>query len=279
MKMFKQYPYMEEEPGAEGGEGGGGAAPEPVNGGKWYESLPEDMRGDQNITKFDSVESMAKSWLNAQRLIGQDKIPVPQTDEDWDNVYSRLGRPEDPTGYKIEAPEGLEVNADIQGAFLETAHKLGLNQAQVEGLAQWQFEQSINGEESSKAASESALNEKMESLKKEWGQAFDQNASIAQRAVNEFASDADRDFLNNAVIDGVKAGNHPVLARLFHNIGKQMMESGKLEGKGAEGVLTPKELEDQTTKLMNHPAYTNRQHPEHKMVMRQVQELFEKRFG
>jgi hypothetical protein len=283
MKLFTS-PYMDEEPGAAGGVEADPApvadpAPAPASDAKWYDTLPSEMREDQNVTKFDSVESLTKSWLNAQRMIGQDKIPMPQTDEDWGNVYSRLGRPDDVTGYKIEAPEGAEINADAQSAFLDVAHKIGLNQTQVQALAQWEFDQSAANKQASDTASETALNEKANALKAEWGQAFEQNAGIAKRAIAEFATDSDKDFLNNAVIDGVKAGDHPVMAKLFHNIGKAMMESGKLEGLGKEGVMSPQELEDKTSTLMSNPAYTDKRHPEHQMINRQVQELFKQRFG
>jgi len=116
-------------------------------------------------------------------------------------------------------------------------------------------------------------------LSQNGGQAFDQNAGIAQRAIAEFATDADKDFLNNAVIDGVKVGDHPVMAKLFHNVGKAMMESGKLEGDGRESAMTPQDLEDKRNTLMNHAAYTDRKHPEHKQVARQVKQLFEQQYN
>lgn len=284
MKLALSHRYMNEDPVDHGAVDNPAPAvdpsPAPVpSDAKWYDTLPTEMREDQNVTKFDSVESLTKSWLNAQRMIGQDKIPMPQTEEDWNNVYSRLGRPEDVTGYKIEAPEGAEINEDTQSSFLEAAHKAGLNQAQVQALAQWEFETSSASKQAAESASETALNEKADALKAEWGQAFEQNAGIAKRAIAEFATDSDKDFLNNAVIDGVKAGDHPVMAKLFHNIGKAMMESGKLEGQGNEGQMTPQELQDKTNSLMGHPAYTDRNHPEHKMVNRQVQELFKQRYG
>lgn len=284
MKYGMNYLLMNEEGGDEGTPGGGEQAPAAApasapDEGNWYDSLPQDMREDQNITKFDSVESLSKSWLNAQRMIGADKIPMPQTDEDWGNVYARLGRPEDITGYEVSAPEGVELNAELQESFLTKAHEIGLSNKQVQEISAWQFAQSQAGQDASNTADESALNEKVTALKSEWGQAFDQNAGIAQRAIAEFATDADKDFLNNATIDGVKVGDHPVMAKLFHNIGKSMMESGKLEGDGRESAMTPQDIEDKRNTLMNNPAYTDRKHPEHKQVARQVQQLFEQQYS
>lgn len=269
--------YMNEAEAAEGGQGSGAVAPQ--DGGNWYDSLPEDIRSDQNITKFDSTEALAKSYINAQQLIGRDKIPMPVTDEDWSNVYNRLGRPEDVTGYKIDAPEGVEINQDAQNSFLEMAHKAGFNQNQVEMLAQWEFARSQEAQNASQQSSEQAFNDAINGLKNEWGNAFEQNANIAVRAAGEFLNDADRDFLANAKIDGVNVGDHPAFLKMFHKIGTQMMEGKQLEGLGSEQAKTPQEIEDERSSLMNNPAYVDRNHPEHAKVLRQVQELFKLQYG
>ena len=98
--------------------------------GNWYDSLPQDMREDQNITKFESVEVLAKSWQHAQKMIGADKIPMPQTDDDWSNVYTRLGRPYEANLYNIEAPEGFD---DILVAALLTTVRVILEVQQNAG--------------------------------------------------------------------------------------------------------------------------------------------------
>ena len=80
-----------------------GVAPEPASGepatDDWKSSLPEDLRMDPSIANAPSVESMAKSYVSAQRMVGLDKIAVPtehSTDEEWTQVYDKLGRPETP---------------------------------------------------------------------------------------------------------------------------------------------------------------------------------------
>lgn len=278
--IFPNYVLMEDEPGAAGGGADEPAtppagAPDESN---WYDTLPQDMREDQNITKFDSVEAMGKSWLNAQRLIGADKIPMPQTDEDWGNTFNRLGRPEEASGYTITAPEGTTVNEEAQTAFLEMAHQVGLSQKQVEQIAEWDIGQKSAATEANNSATEAATNEAVNGLKTEWGDAFDQNVGIANRAINEFVDENELAFLKDNSIDGVKLADHPTLVKLFANIGKGMMESGKLEGVGSEQAMTPQEIEDKRSTLMSNPAYTDNRHPEHKQIMRQVQQLFEQQF-
>lgn len=254
----------------------GAPASEPTatEGGNWFDSFAEDIKTNQNVTKFGSAEELAKSYINAQQLIGRDKIPMPVTDEDWSNTYARLGRPEEPTGYEINAPEGIEVDADKQQAFFNLAHEIGLSQKQAEALAAFDFDTHGSAMEQLTQQQQQATDAALGQLKNEWGQAFDQNVQIANRALSEFASEADIDFLNNAEIDGVRLGDHPALVKLFNNIGKGMLEGGKLEGKGTEMALTPQEIQDKVQSLMAHQAYTDSRHPEHKQIARQVQELF-----
>ena len=43
----------------------------------WMSSLPSDLQTNDSLTKFSSVESLAKSYINAQGIIGADKIVKP----------------------------------------------------------------------------------------------------------------------------------------------------------------------------------------------------------
>ncbi len=246
---------------------------------KWYDGYAEEVRTNQNITKFESHEELAKSYINATRLIGVDKIPMPTTDDDWSNVYSRLGRPDAAEMYQITGPEGVEINQDTQNSYKAVAHELGLSQKQVEGLANWQFEQEATGSAASTEASQLALDTATNGLKAEWGEAHGQNVNLAARAASEFMGEEGKEFFDNAMIDGVPAGEHPGLLKMFHSVAKGMMESSKLEAIGNEGKQSPQEIQDDINSLMTNPAYTNNRHPEHNSVMKKMQNLFQLQAG
>lgn len=240
----------------------------------WFDGFGEDIKSNQNITKFSSAEELAKSYINAQRLIGAEKIPMPVTDEDWANTYSRLGRPDSADGYTIEAGEGVEVDSEKQKAFLSLAHEIGLSQKQAQALASFDFESTKAASDSHHASLVQANEEAVNSLKKDWGHSFDKNVKIANRAVQQFASEGDLEFLQTAKVDGVALGNHPAILKLLANVGNGMIESGQLEGKGNDNVMSPQQVKEQQNKLMGHPAYFDRNHPEHSAIVRQVSELF-----
>ena len=69
-------------------------------------------------------------------MVGADKIPVPNkhsTDEDWHEVFKRLGAPSSPDDYKYNFKDQEMDSGQVQ-EFNKTAHKLGLLPKQAEGL-------------------------------------------------------------------------------------------------------------------------------------------------
>src|SRR5690554_6452317 len=122
--------------GGTGSVGAGGADPpdkDPASGGAGgnanpcLEYLPESFRADAVFSRFKDMESLLASYKSAQSMVGMDKIPIPgkhATDDDWKQVFGRLGLPESVDKYEMKLPEG--VDADFVKAFKETAHKAGV---------------------------------------------------------------------------------------------------------------------------------------------------------
>ena len=107
----------------------------------WKDSISEEYRADPNIEKFTEIDALAKSYINATKMIGQDKIAIPNnnsTDDQWSEVYTKLGRPESADKYALDVKSEI-VNLD-EGAiksFTENAHQLGLNNKQAQGILEF----------------------------------------------------------------------------------------------------------------------------------------------
>ena len=108
--------------------------------------LPKDIASHPHISRYKSVEEMAKGHINQSELIGR-SIRIPQSDnpDEWGSVWNKLGRPEAVDGYKepenLELPEGIELDPSMLKMVRETAHSKGYTQAQYESAlqmhAQW----------------------------------------------------------------------------------------------------------------------------------------------
>ena len=43
----------------------------------WKASLSDEIRADKSLENIKDIESLAKSYVHAQKLVGAEKIPVP----------------------------------------------------------------------------------------------------------------------------------------------------------------------------------------------------------
>ena len=105
------------------------------SGNSFIEMIPEELREHPSLSPIKDVENLARSYVNAQRLIGSDKVPLPKnpTDEDLDNIYSKLGRPETAEGYQL-AVDGNVITEDIAKNYADIAHTLRLTPQQAQGV-------------------------------------------------------------------------------------------------------------------------------------------------
>ena len=73
-------------------------------------TLPEELQTEPSLRNFTDAAGLAKSYVHAQKMIGADKLPLPgksATDEEWNNVYQKLGRPNAADQYDFQAVQGL----------------------------------------------------------------------------------------------------------------------------------------------------------------------------
>ena len=252
----------------------------------WKASLPEDIRDNQLIHNANSIESLAKTAIHAQSMIGADKIAVPgrwANDDDWNNVYTKLGKPEDAQGYKLELKEGTQVDKDMESWYRGLAHKAGLNDRQANTI----FQEYMAKEAELKAANAPPSPEDVEiikgeaeiALKKEWGKAFDTRMNEAKGVLTEFAP---KDFDQLLTKDGVPLGNDPVFIKTLANIGNYInskLGEDKMVGSKQQPQYTPADAEKEIAALRGDPRdgdpYWDKKHPDHMRTVQQVQELME----
>ena len=163
--------------------------------------IPEEYRGEKSLSNFKDMNDFVKSYLSAQKIVGADKIPVPNkfaTEDDWKAVFNKLGAPEKPEDYKYSFKEG-EVDQELLSTFNQQAHKLGLLPQQAESLIK--FYNDMN-EGSSVQAEEKAAQTRIHTeneLKKEFGPQYVKRLDQAKRLAS---STLGNDFLENTLLIG-----------------------------------------------------------------------------
>lgn len=256
-----------------GAAGGSGQAQQAAGGSAdWVASLPEELKNVVTTKGYKTPADVVQAYANASKLIGVDKIPVPK-DGVWDpEARQKLGIPADAKGYKYEKPvlpEGLPWDEKFEATALDAAAKMGLTNQQVQGLIGL-FAAQRTAEFNGLASGREAEREQVaETLKSEWGNAFNAKIENASRAARYLGGD---ELI--AALEESGAGNNPQIIKAFAKIGGMLKEDQMRQGTPSGFNLTPEEARTEANKLMASDAYTKTGHPEHAAVVQKVQALF-----
>lgn len=201
----------------------------------WYDNAPDEVKGYIQNKGWDDPLKAVEGYKNLEQFHGVDPdrlLKLPKDGEPMDEIYDRLGRPEDATGYEFSAPEGMEVDEGRLTGFKQKAHEIGINQAQFEQLAAWDAEfmnSAIAAANEAKAQQQEA---ELEAVKKEMGEGFQERAELGRRFIkNNLPSDVDKDGLLNAIEDAIGTGN---MIRLFGNAGANSAGEDKVPDSGGD---------------------------------------------
>lgn len=195
----------------------------------WREKLPEDLRADESLVPFTSLDGLAKAYRDTKKLVGGAKIPVPtekSPPEVWDAYYAAGGRPQTADDYQIQIPEDLgEIFTKERVAEArKIAHQLGVSQKQFDGYMKFEMERTARFLADEEAAVEKAKQEADATLRKDFGGAYDQRMHVANRLIEE--SFAGKEEAKLAFLE--KFGNDPDFIRFSSVVGARLVESKAL---------------------------------------------------
>ena len=246
----------------------------------WKASIPEDLQNEPSLADIKDVASLAKGFVHAQHMIGSDKVAIPGTQasqEELDNFYNKLGRPETVDGYEAPTENMPEIPYDneLQTMFFEEAHRIGLNKQQAGALIRWQAEQAQASIENGNQQAEINLEKAQDAMRKEFGKAYEEKMDLAKNAALEFGGD---ELMK--VLDATGLGNEPAVIKAFANIGKAISNDEIIGGGGRQGfMMSPAEAKAQIANMKRDPnfmaSYTDNGHVAHKESVAEMARLYE----
>lgn len=246
---------------------------QPVSEGNWLDGLDEAYRQNPLINKWGSLNDFAKTHLNAQKLIGADKVAIPgkaATDEEWQSLYQRLGAPEDPNQYEVEQTDVFDEASFT--AFRNKAYEIGLSNKQAQEIAGLYQDQIATGREALNQRAEEARFSGEQELRKEFGQNFEQRLTQAQAAARTVMGDTEI-FDEIKLADGRSLGDHPAIIRTFSRMAEMLGEDG-LVGEPTDVVMSSQDAKQLISEHMRpNTPYTIAGHPEHDMAVAEVLRL------
>lgn len=225
--------------GGAGGGGGGGSPPAPALTADTAIDLkifPEEIRGDASLAQVKTIGDLGKGYVNAQRLVGTDKIPAPQkgwTDQQWAEHYARLGRPEKPDAYKfpeaVKLVDGVKLDDAKLAKAREHFHKLGFTPQQAEGMFTYYaniLNEAVTSEtsqaEQSRISAEAKLRQELGGEEQYRAAAEMANSMLIKFGTPELVAF----FTGNPAL-----GNHPEMVKFLHKV-SSLISDDKLRGAG-----------------------------------------------
>ena len=240
----------------------------------WLESIPEEYRDKPAFTKYKSLDEFAKGYDNVNKMVGNSvRIPTEDSnDEEINEFYSKLGRPESGDKYSYERPEmpeGVPYSEDAEKAFFQLAHSKGLTQDQASSILDYYNQFTVNSTIDQKREADELYAKGEADLKKVWGiKGYENNVAIAQRAVREYG-DEELDKL----LTETNLGNNPAVIKAFYKIGSKLQEAKPLDSDYNSSFLDKSQATSEIDGMIKnknhkfHDAYWDTKHPEHKEAL------------
>ena len=246
---------------------------------EFLQQLPEEIREHPSLQSINDVGNLGLSYVNAQRLIGADKIPLPKnpTEDDLNNIYSKLGRPEQPSGYAIQADGQILTETDVN-TYTDIAHKLGLSKTQASGILDYYRSSIQQTTEAMSKDSEQQRQQIEQTLKAEWAPDYDAKVTQANRAVADIAG---QDLLDMTLQDGTKVGNHPAFIKAFSNFAafkNSVTKEDTISENSVNYRMSPADAQSRIDSIMNDKshAYWDRKNPiARTKAVQEVNDLYE----
>lgn len=225
----------------------------------WY----GDMK-DNPADFFKHYDEMQSSFGSRVKLPDADSTP-----EEWGKFHDKMGRPESADKYNYgEVPEGVEINAEMQGKFGELAYELGLSDTQAQKLMEFDVQRAQS------QAEKADTNLGDEAFDKMANDAFgDNRESIIKNASEQLNKFAPEGFADH--VAGLDNKSLIVMASVLDQMSKSTGEDNMPNGaEGHTGALSEAEIRGQASALMAKPEYRDKFHPNHKATADKVNELY-----
>ena len=246
-----------------------------LNEDNFINNLSEDLRGDPSLKDFKDLNGLAKSYINAQKMLGNSiRIPsedageealndfysklssvkgvmkAPNSDDDKESLYNYLGKPESIEGYEIKVDESIPVDHSQLGEFKELAYDLNLTKEQAQKSLDYYHNIRMKEIESHNQIS----NQNETELQQMWGNEFKNNVESANAVALTY-----KDSMPEAYADLQKIQNNPIVLDIMANYGRQLHEQGH---KGITNTvqkfgMTSSEALERIKDIQGNPAYFN----------------------
>jgi hypothetical protein len=232
----------------------------------FVDTLPEDLRGNESLKKFSDVGTMAKSYVELEKMIGgRVKLPDDKsTVEEIQDFRRKMGVPD-----KIEDYGTYEgIDPDDMADIVKAAHEEGLTKKQFERLVK--VSQGKTTAKLEKIFKETQVKAE-ETLKNEWGDKYEKNLADAKRAMQELAPEG----FQKLIAENPTIGNNPDVIKMFSKLWIDMKEAAFHTNRAA---LTPEDIDQKIRDIEANPAFNDRGNVHWEILRKERSRLFKLKY-
>ena len=240
----------------------------------WLKGVETDIVNDPAFKAIKDLPSLAKSYVHAQRLIGKEKVVIPNeksTDQDWKNFYSKIGLPAEES-YALDInPEESVLGKEAVEQFKKIAYENNLLPKQATQALKF-VEQTLA--DRNKAQAEQAdeiLKQELAGLQEEWGNDYPLKMHQAKRVINMFGDDNFKKYMDDSGL-----GSDVNFIKLMNKIGASLKEDNFQTDVVGHLGISRDDAQRQVDSIfgdVNGPYY-DINHPAHTSTVDKVNKLF-----
>lgn len=249
----------------------------------WTTKLDPELQKSPSAAKFkgknwDEVgPQIFKSYHNLERWqIPSEDPKTPEEKAAREAFHRRLGIPEKVEDYskalKVEVPNGVPWNDEIQGAFATFAHAEGITPAQASKVLNFYLSRAGQGVDMQTTEKAEDLKKAHEGLKERWGASYERNVGLVHRTIEEYGSDEFNTLLDTKFKVGDEEftlGSHPAMLEFIARHGEGRLEAGFIQGNSL--LTSHASAQSELSSILDNP-----EHPYwkgDKSALKRVQEL------
>jgi len=244
----------------------------------WRNFVDKEYGEHSSTANLSSLNDVVKSYINAQQMVGAEKIAKPNekwSQDDWKQFYRAGGMPETEDGYKVgrpeSAPENYPYNPEEEKSFKNQAYQNGLSVNQANALWNQRHERRIAAWNEKQTTTTHAQKEGWTKLKSELGETFDTKVKNANAVLARFDGDGEvRKYLQ-------KTGmiNDPTIAKFVMRIADNFAEDTVGTQQRTSGGLTPSQYRSKARELQGKIRSMTRGSFEHEQALSEYVKLQE----
>lgn len=220
----------------------------------WKNSLKTDLKNSPLLQKFedtpDGLNKALESHANLEKLLGHEKVPIPKDINDfegWNRFSKAMGIPDKAEGYGLpdaKLPDSMKGITIDKNKFAEIMHAHKVHPSAVKGI--WNEYQRLNIDNYNTAmkAHQDNLGKTVNTLKGEWGDAYQTNVELGQMVINKFSDNQETNDYITSILSQDPRG-----IKFLAKIGDQFAENKVGEFQMKRFSLSPDEALEEVAQM------------------------------